>query len=59
MSETWSTALIDCEASKTVCRKELFNQHVNKLCEEDQKQMNIVKVFISTNLTTETKFKAM
>ena len=31
MSETWSAALLDCEASKTVCGKECFNQYVNSL----------------------------
>ena len=39
MSEAWSAALFDWLVSKTVCRKEWFNQHVNNLCEEDQKQI--------------------
>ena len=36
MSETWSSALLDCGASKTVCGKEWFTQFVNNLQSSEQ-----------------------
>ena len=39
-SETWSSALLDCGASKTVCRKEWLTQYVNNLSDEDQQKVS-------------------
>ena len=39
MAETWSSALLDCHASKTVCGKEWFNQYIVNL--SGHKQENI------------------
>ena len=36
MSETWSSALLDCGASKTVCGKEWLNQYISNLPEHQQ-----------------------
>ena len=33
MSETWSSALLDCGANKTVCGKELLNKYISNLPE--------------------------
>ena len=41
ISETWSSALLDCGASKTVCGKELFTQYINNLQDVDQKEIQI------------------
>ena len=35
-SETWSSALLDCGASKTVCGKEWLTQYINNLSDTDQ-----------------------
>ena len=39
-SETWSSALLDCGASKTVCRKEWLTQYVNNLRDEVQQKVS-------------------
>ena len=38
MSETWSSALLDCGASKTVCGKEWLNQYTSNLPEHQQQK---------------------
>lgn len=39
MSETWSSALLDCGASKTVCGKEWLTQYINNLNDHDQQKV--------------------
>ena len=39
MAETWSSALLDCGASKTVCGKEWLNQYINNLQEDGQRSV--------------------
>ena len=39
MSETWSSAVLDCGASKTVCGKEWFSQFTNNLQQEQKDQI--------------------
>ena len=46
MSETWSSAVLDCGASKTVCGKEWLNQYITNLPEQDQQRI----AFIQSNI---------
>ena len=39
-SETWSSALLDCGASKAVCGKEWLAQCINNLSDEDQQEVS-------------------
>ena len=39
MSETWSSALLDFGASKTVCGKECLNQYISNLPEHQQQNI--------------------
>ena len=39
MPETWSSALLDCGASKTVCGKVSLNQHISNLPEHQQQNI--------------------
>ena len=39
MVESWSSALLDCGASKTVCRKILLDQFIQNLHKIDQDQI--------------------
>ena len=39
MAETWSSALLDCGASKTVCGQERLNQHISNLSEHKQENI--------------------
>ena len=39
MSEIWSSALLDCGASKIVCDKERLNQHISNLPEHQQQKV--------------------
>ena len=39
MSETWSSALLDCGASKTVCGKEWLNQYISNLPQHQQQNI--------------------
>ena len=39
MSETWSSALLDCGACKTICTKEWLNRCINKLDEINQQNI--------------------
>ena len=38
-SETWSSALLDCGASKTVCGKEWLTQYINNLSDTNQSKV--------------------
>ena len=38
-SETWSSALLDCGASKTVCGKEWLTQYINNLSDTDHSKV--------------------
>ena len=38
-SETWSSALLNCGASKTVCGKEWLTQYINNLSDTDQSKV--------------------
>ena len=40
MSETWSSALLDCGASKTLCIKQWLTQYVDNLSDEDQRKVS-------------------
>ena len=39
MAETWSSALLDCHASKTVCGQEWFNQYIVNLSGHEQENI--------------------
>ena len=39
MSETWSSAVLECGASKTVCGKEWFNQYLTNLSLNEQRKV--------------------
>ena len=43
MSETWSSALLDCGASKTVCGKEWLNQYISNLSTNEQNNVTSTK----------------
>ena len=38
-SETWSSALLDCGASKTVCGKEWLNQYISNFPQHQQQNI--------------------
>ena len=42
MSETWSTALLNCGASKTVCGKEWLNQYISNLPEHQKQNIQYI-----------------
>ena len=48
-SETWSSALLHCATSKTVCRKECLAQYVNNLGDEDHQRFSFGQ---SNNIST-------
>ena len=43
MSETWSSALLDCGASKTVCSKEWLNQCISNPSTNEQNNVTSTK----------------
>ena len=43
MSETWSSALLDCGASKIVCDKEWLNQYISNLSTNEQNNVTSTK----------------
>ena len=45
MLERWSSALLDCGASKTVCGQEWLNEYINNLSEKEQQNI----IFRSNN----------
>ena len=45
MSQRWSSALLDCGASKTVCGQEWLNEYINNLSEKEQQNI----IFTSSN----------
>ena len=40
MSETQISALLDCGASMTICRKEWLTQYMNNLSEQDERKVS-------------------
>ena len=42
MPETWSTALLDCGASKTACGKEWLNQYISNLPQHQQQNIKYI-----------------
>ena len=44
MSETWSSVLLDCGASKTVCGKEWLNQYISNLSTNEQNNVTSTKI---------------
>ena len=42
MSETWSTALLNCGASKTVCGNEWLNQYISNLPEHQKQNIQYI-----------------
>ena len=42
MSETWSTALLNCGAIKTVCGKEWLNQYISNLPEHQKQNIKYI-----------------
>ena len=54
MSETWSSALLDCGARKTVCGQEWLNEYINNLSEKEQQSI----IFTSFNTALEMEEKS-